>query len=49
MRLLGRTKHRWDYNVKIYFKEMDYEVVDSFHLSEDRDTWQAFVFTVVNL
>jgi hypothetical protein len=35
-------------NIKIYRKEIGYEIVDWIHLAPDRDKLQAFVGTKIN-
>jgi hypothetical protein len=36
-RPLGRPKGRWVHNIKIYFREIVWEVVDWMHLAQDSD------------
>jgi hypothetical protein len=42
-RLLGRPRSRWEYNIKMGFREMRWEGVDWFHLAQDSDRWRALV------
>jgi hypothetical protein len=48
-RPLGRHRHRWEGNIRIYLREIGWEVLDWMHLAQDRDKWQAVVNTVMNL
>jgi hypothetical protein len=43
-RHLGRYTHRWDDNIKVNFKEIEYEEVDWIHLACCKIQW----WTVVN-
>jgi hypothetical protein len=36
-RELGKTKRRWEDNIKMIPRELDCEVVDWMHLAQDRD------------
>jgi hypothetical protein len=40
--------HRWEDNIKMYFKETECEGMDWMHLAQDRDQWRAVVNTVMN-
>jgi hypothetical protein len=46
---LGRPRHRWEDNIRIYVGEIGCEVVDRIHLDQDRDHWRALVNTVMKL
>jgi len=48
-RSLGRRKRRWEYNIRMNFREIVWEGVDWMHLAQDRDQWPALVNTVMNL
>jgi hypothetical protein len=48
-RPLGRSRGRWEDNIRMNLTEIGWEVVDWIHLTEDRDLWRAFVNTVMNL
>jgi len=47
MRLLGRPRHRWEDNIKMYLQYMDWGV-DWIDLAHDRDGWWAFVNSAMN-
>jgi hypothetical protein len=48
-RPLGRTRRRWEDNIKIDLREIGFGDVDWIHLAQDRDKWRALVNTVMNL
>jgi hypothetical protein len=48
-RPLGRTKRRWDDNIKMDLREIGFGDVDWIYLAQDRDRWRAVVNTVMNL
>jgi hypothetical protein len=48
-RPLGRPRHRWEDNIKMDLREIEFGDVDWIHLAQDRDMWQAVVNTVMNL
>jgi hypothetical protein len=48
-RPLGRPRHRWMDNIKIYFREMGWDGVEWIDMAQDRDQWRAFVNTILNL
>jgi len=43
-RLLGRS--RWEDNIRMDFKVLEWEGIDWIHLAQDRDQWQVLVTTV---
>jgi hypothetical protein len=47
-RPLGRPRHRWEDNIKI-FRKWGGSCGDWMELAQDRDGWQALVGTVWNL
>ena len=47
-RLLGRSRPRWEDNIKMDLQEVRCEVVDWIELAQDRDRWRALVDAVMN-
>jgi len=47
-RPLGRPRHRWEDNIKMYLCEVG-RGGDWMQLAQDRDRWWALVNTVMNL
>jgi hypothetical protein len=48
-RLLGRPRRRKVDNIKIDFREIEWDGMDWVDLAQDRDQWRALVNTVMNL
>ena len=48
-RPLGRTRRRWENNVKMYLQEIRCGGMDWIELAQDRDRWRGFVSAVMNL
>jgi hypothetical protein len=48
-RPLGRSRPRWEDNIRIYLKEIGWQGVDWIRLAQNRDQWRALVNTVMNL
>jgi hypothetical protein len=48
-RQLGRSRRRWEDNIKTNLEKIVWEGADSIHLAQDTDRWRAFVNTVMNL
>jgi hypothetical protein len=48
MRPLGIPRRRWE-DIRMDLREVQWEVVDWMHLTEDRDQWWALVKTIMNL
>ena len=46
---LGKLRHRWKGNIKMYLQEVGSGGVDWIELAEDRDRWWALVNAVMNL
>jgi hypothetical protein len=38
-RPLGRNRHRWEDNIRLDHREIEWEYVDWVHLAQDRDRW----------
>jgi hypothetical protein len=47
-RPLGVPRCRWENNIKMDLKEIEWEHVDWLYLAEDRDKWQPVVNMVMN-
>jgi len=48
-RPLGRSRHRWEDNVKMDLQEVGCGGTDWIELAQDRDRWRALVNVVTNL
>jgi hypothetical protein len=48
-RPLGRSRHRWEDNIKIDLREIGIEGANWILLAQDRIRWRAFVDAVMNL
>jgi hypothetical protein len=48
-RPLGRPRRRWEYNIKMYLREIGFGDVDWIHWAQVRDRWRALVNKVMNL
>jgi len=48
-RTLGRTRRRWEDNIKMDIQEVGRRSMDWIELAQDRDRWRAFVNAVMNL
>jgi hypothetical protein len=46
---LGRSKCKWEDNIRVRIKEIVCNHVERIHLAQDRDQWWALVNTVMNL
>jgi len=49
MRPLGRSRRRWEYNIKKDLQDVGWLGMDLIELAQDRDRWQALVNEVMNL
>jgi hypothetical protein len=47
-RPLGRPRHRWEDNIKVDLQKVGRGCGDWMELAQDRDSWRAFVGTVMN-
>jgi hypothetical protein len=48
-RLLRRTRHRCEDNIKMDLGEVGWGDMDSIDMAQDRDQWMAYVNTLMNL
>jgi hypothetical protein len=48
-RPLGRSRHRWMYNIRMGLAEVGWGDVDWIGRAQDRDRWRALVNSVLNL
>jgi hypothetical protein len=48
-RPLGIPRRRWDYNIKMYLREVEWGGMDWIDLARNRDQWRGLVNTVKNL
>jgi hypothetical protein len=48
-RSLGRPRRRWVDNIKMYLREIEWEVLDLIDMAQDWDQWRALVNTVLNV
>ena len=48
-RPLGRTRRRWEDNIKVDLEEVECGGMDWIELAQDRDRWRAVVNAVMNL
>ena len=49
MRSLGRTRRRWEDNIKMDLQEVGCGGMDWIELAQDRDRWRELVNAVMNL
>jgi hypothetical protein len=47
-RPLGRSRHRWEDNIKIDLREIGIDGANWIRLAQDRVQWRAFVNTIMN-
>ncbi|KAJ4433375.1 hypothetical protein ANN_15634 [Periplaneta americana] len=48
-RPLGKPRRRWEDNIKMDLREVEYDDTDWIDLAEDRDRWRAYVRAAMNL
>jgi hypothetical protein len=48
-RHLGRSRRRWDYNIRVVARDIGWEGLDWICLVLDRDQWRVLVNTVMYL
>jgi hypothetical protein len=46
---LGRTRRRWEHNIRMDLMEIGWKGVDWIHLAQDRDQWRAVLDIALNL
>jgi hypothetical protein len=46
---LGRSRHRWEDNIRLDLREMGIGGANWIHMAQDRVQWLAFVKTMMNL
>jgi hypothetical protein len=46
---LGRTRHRWEDDIRVDIININYEGVNWLVLAQDRDQWRALVKTLMKL
>jgi len=47
-RPLGRPRLRWEDNIKVYYNDVGWEVMDWIALAQNRDRWRDLVTAVMN-
>jgi hypothetical protein len=47
-RPLGRPRHRWEYGIRMDLREIGWGSVEWIQLAQDKDRWQAVVYTAMN-
>jgi hypothetical protein len=45
---LGRSRRRWEDNIRMVLQEVGCETMDWVDVAEDRDMWRAFVNAVMS-
>jgi hypothetical protein len=48
-RPLGRSRSRWVDNIKVDFRDIEWDGMDWIELDQDREEWRTLVNTVMNL
>jgi hypothetical protein len=48
-KLLGISTLRWEYNIKMYIREIVWGGMDWIRLAQDRHQWRTLVNTAVNI
>jgi hypothetical protein len=46
---LGRLVRKWENIIRLYLREIGWEVVDWVHLAQDRNQWRALVNMAMDL
>ena len=47
-RPLGSPRLRWEDNIKVYYNDVGWEVMDWIALAQNRDRWRDLVTAVMN-
>jgi hypothetical protein len=45
---LGKSRRRWEDNIRMDLREIGWEVADWMYLAQDKDKWRALVNMVMN-
>jgi hypothetical protein len=45
----GRRRCKWEDNIRVDVRKIQWEVVDWIHMTQDRDRWWAVVNVVMNV
>jgi len=48
-KILGRPRHRWEDNIKLYLQEAGCGGMDWIELAQDRDRWMVLVKAAMNV
>jgi hypothetical protein len=46
---LGRPRRKWEHNIKMDLREIEWGGKISIHLTQDRDNWRTLVNTAMNI
>jgi hypothetical protein len=44
-----KTRHRWEYNIKVDLQEVRWGSMDWIYLAQERNSWRDLVNAVMNL
>jgi hypothetical protein len=45
----GRSRRRWEDDIRMGLREMERLVLDQIHLAKDTDQWRVLISSVMNL
>jgi hypothetical protein len=48
-RPFGRPRRRWEDNIRMYLREIWWEILDWMRLAQDREIWRPLMKTIMNL